>query len=155
MSLIDQFIAWVVGRSEPTPVVTFEDKQLFTRYECLLPDEWPDSWWDQCREDEPTRPNALPWWMPFNVFLHQWNPEADTEEFHDHPRWTITILLKGRMVEKTPWGQRTLKPGSIVIRSRKAIHAFEMPDGFHGRTWTLFIVGRRKYRQNTYQVVAR
>ena len=42
-----------------------------------------------------------------------------------------------------------------MIRSRKAIHAFEVPVEAMGETWTLFIVGRRKHRQNTYVVTPR
>lgn len=73
------------------------------------------------------------------------------EAFHDHPRWSVTICLKGRIIERTPWGERELRPGSIVFRSRKAIHAFELPDQ-EGEVWTLFIVGRRNHRQNGYVV---
>jgi quercetin dioxygenase-like cupin family protein len=94
--------------------------------------------------------------MPANVFLHRWNPEPGTREgFHDHPRWSITICLKGRITEITPWGRQELRPGSVVIRSRKAIHAFEVGEDHKGETYTLFIVGRRKHRQNTYIVTPR
>jgi hypothetical protein len=41
------------------------------------------------------------------------------------------------------------------LRSRKYIHAFSIPEGYSGKTWTLFIVGRRNHRQNTYVVTAR
>lgn len=73
---------------------------------------------------------------------------------HDHPRWSVTICLRGEIIERTPWGERTLRPGSVVLRSRKAIHAFRLPNGRRGKTWTLFIVGRRNYRQNTYAITA-
>lgn len=109
---------------------------------------WPDEWiTDNVRYHRP------PWWRPFNAFLHCWRPQHDGEEFHDHPRWSITICLKGCMVERTPWGERTLTPGSIVIRSRKAIHAFFVPHEHRGKTWTLFIVGRRNHWQNRYQII--
>lgn len=156
-SLVDAFIAWAVKRARtPQPVVTFDDRPLFDRYEFLRRDEWPDSWWDEHRARHPKRPNALPWWMPFNAFVHHW-PLADgvAEEFHDHPRWTVTICLKGRIVEVTPWSERLLKPGSIAIRSRRSIHAFKAPEGSSGEAWTLFIVGRRKTRQNTFVVTRR
>lgn len=137
-------------------VVTFDGKFLFDRYEFLRLDEWPDSLWDRHRDAYPNRPNKLPWWMPFNAFLHHWAPEGGTREgFHDHPRWSITICLAGQIIERTPWGERLLRPGSVVIRSRKAIHAFEVPQGFEGETWTLFIVGRRKFRQNTFVITPR
>lgn len=150
------FIYWVVRkrrdqRGHPTlkrGVIRFDNTHVFNRYEFYRIDE-------RIRSDGSTA-NKLPWWLPVNVFLHHWNPvDENTEGMHDHPRWSITICLRGRLIEHTPWWTKTLKPGSIVIRSRKAIHAFSVPKGYSGRTWTLFIVGRRKYRQNTYIVTPR
>lgn len=133
-------------RSPPQEVVTFSDEHLFTRYAPLWPDELIH---------EGKHWNRPPWWRPFNVLLHCWDPAPGTEEaMHDHPRWSVTVCLAGRIVERTPWGERLLKPGSVVIRSRKAIHAFRVPEVHHGKTWTLFIVGRRNHRQNTYAITA-
>lgn len=129
----------------PQRVVTFEGKFLFTRYQPLWFDEWVSG--------NNKHYNRPPWWRPFNALLHNWCPEPDTrEDYHDHPRWSITICLLGKMIEHTPWGDHVLTPGSIMIRSRKAIHAFSIPEGYSGKTWTLFIVGRRNYRQNSYVV---
>jgi hypothetical protein len=156
--LIDRFIDWACSHAKDMAnVVTFEGDDLFTRFEFFRIDEWPDKWFDRKLAVEPTakRPNALPWWFPVNAFLHHWQLGPNTpESFHDHPRWSITICLKGRIIERTPWGERLLRPGSVVIRSRKAIHAFEIPEGA-GEVWTLFIVGRRKHRQNSYEVTPR
>lgn len=116
---------------------------IFRRYCPLWPDEWVAN--DGTHYDRP------PWWRPFNIFLHRWEAEH-RDEMHDHPRWSITICLKGRIIEKTPWGQRTLTPGSVVFRSRKAIHSFELPSS-EGETWTMFIVGRRNHRQNGFIVM--
>lgn len=155
MSLVDRFIAWAVARTRcgARQVVTFSGVKLFRRYEFFRPDEWPDALWEEYREKYPTRPGALPWWLPVNVFLHCWDPEPgfEGEAMHDHPRWSITICLKGRIIERTPWSERVLRPGSFVFRSRKAIHGFKTIEG-EGEVWTLFIVGRRKHRQNTYVV---
>jgi hypothetical protein len=156
--LIQLFIRWAVARTRhgARRVVTFEGKLLFERYEFLRADEWGDSLWDEHREKYPTRPGKLPWWLPFNAFLHNWKPEPGFEEdLHDHPRWSITVCLKGQIIERTPWGSCRLKPGSVVFRSRKAIHGFALPEELQGEIWTLFIVGRRKHRQNTYVVTAR
>lgn len=155
--LIDRFISWAVARAGyEQRVVTFDDVYLFSRYQFLRDDEWHDGLWDKYRDKYPKRPNALPWWFPINAFLHRWAPAKGSREgFHDHPRWSVTICLKGRITEHTPWGSRLLKPGSVVIRSRKAIHAFGVSKDFHGETWTLFIVGRRKARQNTFVVTPR
>ena len=138
------FIVWAKRRARyRRRVVTFGGSFLFSRYEFLWPDEWKGH-------------NTLPWWRPFNAFLHCWYPVAEQREaLHDHPRWSITVCLRGRIIERTPWGERLLTPGSVVVRSRKAIHSFEVPAGYRGKTWTLFIVGRRKHRQNTYEVLAR
>ena len=129
-------------------VVTFDGLFLFWRMEPFWPDEYIGK--------DGKHWHRSPWWRPFNALLHQWAPISGTREgWHDHPRWSITICLRGRMTEHTPWGDHLLTPGSIMIRSRKAIHAFSIPEGFSGKTWTLFIVGRRNHRQNTYVVTAR
>ena len=126
-------------------VVTFDGKFLFHRFEPF----WKDEWITGGGEHR----NRPPWWRPFNALLHRWAPAPGTREgWHDHPRWSITICLRGKMIEHTPWGDNVLTPGSIVIRSRKYIHAFSIPEGFSGKTWTLFIVGRRNHRQNGYVV---
>jgi hypothetical protein len=164
-ALVDGFIAWAKRRTPHVQgVVTFQGDDLFDRYEFLRWDEWPDSFIDEhkrvctcsfCPVRAGWRPRRLPWWLPFNAFLHHWKLGANTpESFHDHPRWSITICLKGKIKERTPWGERLLTPGSIVVRSRRAIHAFEIPDDA-GEVWTLFIVGRRKHRQNSYVVSPR
>lgn len=173
--MIKHFILWAIGRSwHRLRVVTFDDQFSFSRFEFLWFDEPHDASWDRTKawrasrpenadkidsqawtgREEP-RPNRPPWYRPFNAFLHCWRPTHNGEEFHDHPRWSITVCLRGKLIERTPWGERTLTPGSIVIRSRKAIHAFSVPHGYRGRTWTLFIVGRRNHRQNRYSIQAK
>lgn len=170
--LTRRFIAWARTRAPYRQhVVTFKGDFSFFRFEFLWKDEYPDAWWDRHlrwlqTQDigaidsatwtgmGPRRFNRPPWWRPFNAFLHCWRPQHDGEEFHDHPRWSITVVLRGTLIERTPWQTRLLKPGSIVIRSRKAIHAFQVPEYARGRTWTLFIVGRRNHRQTRFQIQA-
>lgn len=146
--ILDWFIKKAQREGCPSmQIVTFDDKHLCTRYMPFWIDEWRDS---------RGRLHAkLPWWRPFNLLVHKWNPEPTaTESFHDHPRWSISICLAGKLTELTPWGERVLTPGSIVFRSRKAIHAFRVAKEDCDKTWTLFIVGPRRYPQNSY-VVAR
>lgn len=127
---------WVARR-----VVTFDGKFLFWRWQPFWPDEWAG-------HDRP------PWWRPFNAMLHQWKPEPGTREgWHDHPRWSITICLRGTMIEHTPWGDNVLTPGKMIFRTHKYIHAFSVPEG--SKPWTLFIVGRRNHKQNSYMVTPR
>lgn len=149
MSLVDRFIAWAKGRPWGfLRVVTHEDARLLLhRYQPFWRDEYHAP---STKTGELMRMHRPPWWRPFNILLHHWQ-DAHREAMHDHPRWSITICLKGRLIEHTPWSSRVLVPGVVVFRSRKAIHAFEMlPDS--GETWTLFIVGRRNHRQNGYIV---
>jgi len=140
------FILWAIHRAvQPTCVVTFGGDVLFQRYEFMWPDEY--------LLESGRMYNRLHWWRPFNAFVHRWCPAPELREaVHDHPRWSITLCLRGRIIEHTPWGARTLTPGSVVFRSHKAIHSFEVPAGYRGKTWTLFVVGRRRHRQNTYVV---
>lgn len=121
------------------------DKRAFKRFCPIWPDEWVGS--------KGHRYNAFPWWRPFNFMLHCWRPTTrKDEQMHDHPRWTVTIVLQGRLTEITPWSRRDLKPGSIVFRSRKSIHTFHIPEDQRGKIWTLFIVGPRLYKQNWYNI---
>jgi hypothetical protein len=107
---------------------------------------------DEIQRGDDTIHRALPWYAPFNALLHCWFNHDDNNQMHDHPRWTLTVCLKGELIEKTPWGDKVLRPGSIVFRSPKYIHGFRVAPEHSARTWTLFIVGRRRFCQNTYEV---
>jgi hypothetical protein len=143
--MISALSTWLIRRAqakEPHPirVVTHDTKQLlFHRYQPF----WPDEFVTRAGRHF----NRPPWFRPFNVLLHHWQA-GHAESMHDHPRWSITIVLRGRLTERTPWGERALRPGSVVLRSRKAIHAFILPEGED--VWTLFIVGPRNHSQNGY-----
>jgi hypothetical protein len=144
--LIGVFILWARRRApRRRRMLTFAGDFTLSRFEFL--------WLDEKATPGGTRPqNRPPWWRPFNMFLHCWRPDHDGEEFHDHSRWSITICLRGRLLERMPQREpRPLTPGSIVFRSHKAIHAFDIPKGHSGKTWTLFIVGRRNHRQSPYR----
>jgi hypothetical protein len=137
---IDKAIArW--SESVSNQLINSNDEVTTTRHHFL----WPDEYWD----DHHGLVNALPWYLPFNVFLHCWT-NSDGGLLHDHPRWSITILLKGCLIEETPTRYKWLTPGSVVIRSRKYIHRMIVPERYAGQAWTLFIVGRRRYKQSYY-----
>lgn len=147
--MIKPFILWVLHarKYRKRQVIRFDGSHVFKRWEFLA--------WDEGVKRNGEHYNRPPWWRPFNAFLHLWNPSDDQQEgMHDHPRWSITLCLRGSIFEHTPWRSRLLTPGSVVIRSRKYIHAFSVPDGSRGKTWTLFIVGRRNHVQNTFVVTS-
>lgn len=148
--MIRRFIVWAVRRTNYSSryrVVSFTGAPLFKRFAFLWPDEFVTDYGQHF--DRP------PWYRPFNVLLHCWqHPHGSSEGFHDHPRWSVTVCLKGKIVERTPWGERKLVPGSVVFRSRKTIHAFSIPNGYAGKTWTLFLVGRRNHQQHNFSIAS-
>src|SRR3546814_6291073 len=106
-SSIYRVIAWVEKR-DPNPlcVVRHEDRaHLLNRYQPFWQVEWIGK--------DGKHYNRPPWWRPFNILLHEW-VATNNEEMHDHPRWSVTVVLRGQLIEHTPWGSRTLTPGSIV-----------------------------------------
>ena len=152
MKLVRAFILWMVRRTAwhyQHPLTNHgregrPSKQLATRYYPFLPDEIVTSRNNVYRK--------LPWWLPCNALLHHWLAHDDGGDMHDHPRWSITVCLKGEITELTPYGERPLRAGSIVFRGTGYIHGFRVKPEHGARTWTLFIVGRRKAAQNTYVV---
>ena len=128
------FIIWAKRRApERVRIHTRGQEFILSRFEFFYPDE---------RTVGGVRRN-LPWWLPFNALLHCWDPKDTGEEFHNHRRWSITIVLRGKIIERSPNGPpKYLVPGSIVFRTTKVFHAFSVPKGYSGKTWTLFICGR-------------
>lgn len=142
--MIDKFIKWACLRSKDKNstmrIINSQKQMIFHRFCFLLPDEF----W---HENEFY--NRLPWWLPFNMFIHKWEKNVSDPLLHSHPRWSITIVLKGKIRELTPKHDTELKPGAIVIRTHKFIHKFFTTDDDQ-KCVTLFIVGRRKYTQYDY-----
>jgi hypothetical protein len=144
--LVNSFILWAIRRAPKRGrITTHAGEFLLSRFAFL----WPDEYFS--REDG-KHYNRPPWWRPFNMFVHCWRPKKYGEEFHSHARWTITLCLRGKLLEQTPHGHDTyLTPGSIVVRSRNAMHAVSIPQDHHGKTWTLFICGRRKGKKKAFR----
>lgn len=146
---------WMVRRTEwfkKHPLTSWNDEKqqhyrVATRYMPFLEDE--------VQRGDDTIYHPLPWWAPFNALLHHWRAHDDGPRMHDHPRCSLTICLRGELVERTPWGERTLRPGAIVFRTSRYIHGFRVAPEHSCRTWTLFLVGRRRRAQNTYVVTRR
>ena len=59
----------------------------------------------------------------------------------------LRIGIGASVLAATAW----LTPGSVVFRSHRFIHKVIVPPRWHGRTYTLFIVGRRRWNQNFYK----
>lgn len=150
--MIRKLISWMVKRTDwldHHPLTSWDTVEGKSR---RVAHRYAPFFTDEIQRGDDTIYKPLPWYMPFNILLHNWREHDDMENMHDHPRWTFTICLKGELIEKTPWGERVLRPGSMVLRSPRYIHGFRVTAEHSCRTWTLFLVGRRRYPQNSYIV---
>lgn len=96
----------------------------------------------------PDRPYMLRWYLIprnrwFNVYLHKIVRDDDDRALHDHPWWSVSLLLRGKYIEVTPAGlgvmYRHYGLGSVIIRRPTHRHRLELPEG--KPAWTLFFTG--------------
>jgi hypothetical protein len=83
------------------------------------------------------------WWvLPrnryFNVYLHKFTGNDEDRALHDHPWWSLSILLKGELKEHSFNGVRLIARFLPLIRSAKFAHRLEL---IKGPAWTLFVTG--------------
>lgn len=82
----------------------------------------------------------------FNVYLHRFIGSDDDRALHDHPWWSVSILLRGSLAEVS----RTDQPGyrtkrriidrfRPVFRSAEYAHRLELLGD--APAWTLFLTG--------------
>lgn len=77
----------------------------------------------------------------YQAYLHKYGAPDYGRHLHNHPWWNITIVLKGRILERLEEKEVELTEGSVVIRSANTFHKIvEVDPG----TITLFITGRKK-----------
>lgn len=76
---------------------------------------------------------------PFSIRFHHWLSSDDQRNYHDHPSWFITLILKGSYTDISPAGRQVMKPGSIVFRPAEYKHTVEVPKT---GCWSLLLVGR-------------
>jgi hypothetical protein len=93
------------------------------------------------------RPYMLRWFIIarnrfFNIYHHLIKRSDDDRALHDHPWWSLSLVLDGGMLEILPGGvSRQLKQGDIVLRRASSAHRLEIRDGYFCKT--LFITGPR------------
>lgn len=86
----------------------------------------------------------------FNVYLHKFSGSDDGRALHDHPWWSVSVLLKGSLWEVTPHPEykdwtKYRRVRRLIPRFRRAtaLHRIVKPD--HPEpAWTLFITGPRR-----------
>ena len=74
----------------------------------------------------------------FNIYLHQFIGPDPSEYLHDHPWWSMSIVLRGKYLEQ---GARwlSLLEGRIIVREPSDSHIIFGP--YISECWTLFITG--------------
>lgn len=90
------------------------------------------------------------WWqIPrnrwFNIYLHNFLRSDDDRALHDHPWWSMSLILRGSYTEHTinagGVNVRTIRrAGAVKFRWASSAHRVELHDG---PCWTLFITGPR------------
>lgn len=73
-----------------------------------------------------------------NIYLHKFTGDDDDRALHDHPWWSLSILLKGELKEHSFKGVRLIPRWWPVIRSAKFAHRLEL---VKGPVWTVFVTG--------------
>lgn len=92
------------------------------------------------------RPYLLRWHLVprnrfLNVYLHKIVRSDDDRALHDHPWWSLSIILAGGYLEVTPKGSFWRDPLDLVLRRATAAHRLVV--GNSHPCWTLFITGPR------------
>lgn len=92
------------------------------------------------------KPYLHRWWllgMPEEqrIYLHNFVADDWSRDFHDHPKWFISIGLKGSYVEETPKGKKVYKAPWIRYFPPNHIHRIALfPE--EKSAWTLVITGK-------------
>lgn len=82
------------------------------------------------------------WWtLGCSARVHEILRSDNDRHFHDHPWWSVSIILRGRYHEHFPYPAESKwrSPGSIIVRSARTQHQLHIPP--HTTTWSLFIMG--------------
>lgn len=95
------------------------------------------------------RPYLMRWWLiprnpVFNVYLHLFLRSDDDRALHDHPWWSVSLMLRGTLREHTidaggVHRRRLIHAGNVRVRSSRFAHRLELitPQP----AWTIFITG--------------
>jgi hypothetical protein len=76
----------------------------------------------------------------FNIYLHRFGRSDDDRALHDHPWYSVSMLLKGEFIEHSFKGIRHIPRFAPIFRTAKFAHRLEI---VRGPVWTLFITGPR------------
>ena len=75
-----------------------------------------------------------------NIYLHKFLGSDDDRALHDHPWFSVSVVLKGHLIEHLPNHQtKYISRGNITFRKPKYQHRIELPAG--ETATTLFVTG--------------
>jgi len=75
-----------------------------------------------------------------NIYLHRFLGSDDDRALHDHPWYSFSCILKGRLIEHRPNRlPREIRRGQLTLRSPKFQHRIELTE--RETATTLFITG--------------
>ena len=75
-----------------------------------------------------------------NIYLHKFLGSDDDRALHDHPWVSMSIVLKGQLIEHRPnENSGVIKRGKITFRTPRFQHRIELPAG--ETATTIFITG--------------
>lgn len=82
----------------------------------------------------------------FNIYIHHFLRSDDDRALHDHPWWSVSVLLVGSYREHLANGESKRRiEGHFYLRSAKTAHRIELVDcyvvGHKQQILTLFITG--------------
>lgn len=83
---------------------------------------------------------VIDFWF-FSIRLHHWLSSDDQRNFHDHPWWYLSLVLKGGYTDRNPEDSIRRTPGSINFFPATHQHTVLVDKG---GCWTLLITGREK-----------
>lgn len=82
----------------------------------------------------------------FNIYLHKFSGSDDDRALHDHPWWSLSILVRGYLVEHYNEDQirkiRFVPRWRPVFRPTEFAHRLVQP--LSRPAWTIFITGPRR-----------
>lgn len=76
----------------------------------------------------------------FNIYVHKFMQSDEDRALHDHPWYSVSVLLKGEFIEHSLKGVRHIPRIAPVFRTAKFAHRLEL---VKGPAWTIFITGPR------------
>lgn len=87
-------------------------------------------------------PYARRWILDFKLFtlrVHHFYRSDDDRNYHDHPWWFLTFILKGSYTDESEKGHEVLRAGSFAFRRAEHRHTVRTTG-----VWTLLVTGPEK-----------